>query len=139
MQSTLFQLVTGKQSAIMNIITMTRPDIAYAVEKASQFCQNPGDGHWNGVKRIFAYLAGSAHLGLCFDGQQSNNLIGFTDSDFPGNMDNRRSTSGFVFLFMEPQYHGAANFSNASPFQPPKPNSLQPAKPQKKQFDCSNS
>ncbi len=84
---------------LMYIMTTTRPDIAFAVGQASQFCQNPGDGHWNGVKRIFAYLAGSAHLGLCFDGQQKNNLIGFTDSDFAGNMDNRRSTSGFVFLY----------------------------------------
>jgi transposase InsO family protein len=84
---------------LMYVMTMTRPDIAFAVGQESQFCQNPGDGHWNGVKRIFAYLAGSAHLGLCFDGQQKNNLIGFSDSDFAGNMDNRRSTSGFVFLY----------------------------------------
>ena len=54
---------------LMYIMTMTRPDFAYAIGQASQFCQNPGDGHWNGVKRIFAYLAGSAQLGLCFDGQ----------------------------------------------------------------------
>jgi hypothetical protein len=54
---------------LMYIMTMTRPDFAYAVGQASQFCQNPGDGHWNGVKRIFAYFAGSAQLGLCFDGQ----------------------------------------------------------------------
>jgi hypothetical protein len=53
----------------MYIMTMTRPDFAYAIGQTSQFCQNPGDGHWNGVKRIFAYLAGSAQLGLCFDGQ----------------------------------------------------------------------
>jgi hypothetical protein len=83
----------------MYTTTTTRLDIAFAVGQASQFCKNPGDRHWNGVKRIFAYPAGHVHLGLCFDGQQKNNLIGFTDSDFAGNINNRRPTSGFVFLY----------------------------------------
>ena len=52
--STRYREVIG---CLMYIMTMTRPDFAYAVGQASQFCQNPGDGHWNGVKRIFAYLA----------------------------------------------------------------------------------
>jgi hypothetical protein len=101
----------------MYIMTTTRRDIAFAVGQASRFCQNPGDGHWNGVKRIFAYPAGPVHLGLCFDGQQKNNLIGFTDSDLAGNMDNRRSTSCFVFVQWSLVCHGAENSINVSPPQ----------------------
>lgn len=61
----------------------------------SQFCQNPGEGHWNGVKKIFAYLAGTIHYGLCFDGKLKIDLKGFTESDFAGNTVSRRSTTGF--------------------------------------------
>jgi hypothetical protein len=43
-------------------MTMTRPDIAFSVSQDSQFCENPGNGHWNGVKRILAYLAGTSHF-----------------------------------------------------------------------------
>lgn len=44
--------------------TITRPDIAYAVNKASQFMHSPTDAHWSAVKRILRYLKGTFHHGL---------------------------------------------------------------------------
>ena len=84
--------------SLIYVMTMTRPDIAFSVSQASQFCENPGKGHWNGVKRILAYLAGTSHFGLLFDGNKEEKLIGYSDSDFAGNVDNRRSVSGLLFM-----------------------------------------
>jgi len=44
----------------------SRPDIAYAVAKVSQYSTNPNPAHWSAVKRIFRYLAGTSDRGLCY-------------------------------------------------------------------------
>lgn len=82
---------------LMYVMTMTRPDISFSVRQVSQFCQNPGEGHRNGVTRIFVYLSGTIPYGLCFDGELNIDLTGFTESDFAGNADSRRLTTGFIF------------------------------------------
>jgi hypothetical protein len=84
--------------SIIYVMTMTRPDIAFLLSQASQFCENPGKGHWNGVKMILAYLTGTSHFGLLFDGNKEEKLIGYLDSDYAGNIDNRRLVSGLLFV-----------------------------------------
>jgi len=44
----------------------TRPDIAFAVSTLSQFLDNPGEAHWDVVKRVFRYLSGTANLALTY-------------------------------------------------------------------------
>lgn len=78
----------------------TRPDIAFAVGQAARFCQNPGKAHWSAVKRILSYLAGTTTHGLLFSGKGRTTLVGYTDSDYAGDKDTRRSTSGFIFLHL---------------------------------------
>ena len=73
----------------------TRPDIAYAVSKVSQYSTNPNQSHWSAVKRIFRYLAGTLHRGLCFGLLGPG--IGFTDADW-GSGDDRRSIGGYTFI-----------------------------------------
>ena len=82
---------------LMYITTTTRPEIAFAVGQVSKFCQSPGAAHWNAVKRIFSYLAGTINHGLCFGGG-SPNISGYTDADYAGDKDNFRSTTGFIFM-----------------------------------------
>lgn len=85
--------------SLMYIMVMTRPDIAYAVSQVAQFAQDPGPAHWEGVKRIMSYLAGTQHFGICFGFSNAvHQLSAYTDSDFAGDTDTRKSTSGFVFL-----------------------------------------
>jgi hypothetical protein len=84
--------------SLMYLMVMTRPDIAFAVNQVSQYCQNPGPGHWNGVKRILAYLAGTPNHGLLFKRNDEESLIGYCDADYAGDTDKRRSTTGYVFL-----------------------------------------
>lgn len=82
--------------SLMFVMVTTRPDIAYAVGQVAQHAENPGPAHWKAVKRIFAYLAGTKNYGLRF-GPKSP-LIGYSDADYGGDPDRRRSTSGFLFL-----------------------------------------
>ena len=85
--------------SLMHIMVMTRPDIAYAVGQVAQYAQKPGKQHWRAVKRIIAYLIKTKNFGLCF-GRSSDQLIGFCDADYAGDLQTRRSTSGFLFLHL---------------------------------------
>ena len=74
----------------------TRPDIAHAVGVVSRFMSKPGKQHWEAVKWILRYLKGLSDTCLCFTGA-SLKLQGYVDTDFAGDIDNRKSTTGFVF------------------------------------------
>lgn len=87
--------------SLLYLAMTTRPDIAFAVGQVSQYCQNPGNGHWNAVKRIFSYLAGTPYHGLCFRNSNNQAVIGYSDADFARDQDTRRSTTGYIFF-----YHG---------------------------------
>ncbi|UYV73120.1 hypothetical protein LAZ67_10001878, partial [Cordylochernes scorpioides] len=84
--------------SLMYLMTRTRPDIAYAVSRVSQFMNNPGPSHWTAVKKIFGYLKATKNIGICFGGSScTTSLIGFSDADFAGDLDTRKSTTGYVF------------------------------------------
>jgi hypothetical protein len=57
---------------------------------------NPGKEHWKAVQWIFRYLRGSSSSCLCF-GKSGDGLVGYVDSDYGGDLDRRRSLSGYVF------------------------------------------
>ncbi|RVW67710.1 Retrovirus-related Pol polyprotein from transposon TNT 1-94 [Vitis vinifera] len=75
---------------------LSRPDIAYAVGVVSRFMSRPRKQHWEAVKWILRYLKGSLDTCLCFIGA-SLKLQGYVDADFAGDIDSRKSTTGFVF------------------------------------------
>ena len=79
--------------------TCTRPDISAAVSALSQFMSNPSETHWTGIKRILRYLRGTTSYGLVYDGKDCGELYGFSDADWAGDVNTRRSTSGYVFRF----------------------------------------
>ena len=77
----------------------TRPDIAYAVQHLSQFTSNPSPAHWSAIKRVFRYLNGTRNYGITYGGKTIPKLEGYSDADW-GNSDfDRKSISGYVFLF----------------------------------------
>lgn len=82
--------------SLMYIMLGTRPDIAYAISVVSRYGSNPTNAHWTAVKRIFRYLKATASMRLTYKGSIER-LTGYTDSDWAGDHDTRRSTSGFVF------------------------------------------
>ena len=84
--------------SLMYAMVCTRPDIAHAVGVVSRFLSNPGREHWNAVKWVMRYLCGTSSLSLCF-GTGKPILCGYTDSDMAGDVDTRKSTSGYLVTF----------------------------------------
>jgi histone deacetylase 1/2 len=82
----------------LQYLTLTRPDITFSVNKVCQFLHAPTTVHWAAVKRILRYLKQCTELGLKI--QNSSTLVSaFSDADWAGNIDDRRSTGGFaVFI-----------------------------------------
>lgn len=76
----------------------TRPDIAQAVSVVSKFNADPNAAHLTAVKRILRYLKGTVNLALKYERSELGTLIGFSDADWAGDQDDRRSTTGNVFL-----------------------------------------
>ena len=80
-------------------MTLTRPDIAFSVNKVCQLLHAPTTVHWVAVKRILRYLKQCTCLGLKIHKSGSTLVSGFSDADWAGSLDDRRSTGGFaVFL-----------------------------------------
>jgi hypothetical protein len=92
---TLYRIVVGS----LQYLSLTRPDISFAVNKVCQFMHKPTVHHWSAVKRILRYLQQTLSLGLLIRKDSSTNLQAFSDSDWVGCPDDRRSTGGLcVFL-----------------------------------------
>jgi len=87
---------------LMYAMLGTRPDVAFAVGALSKYSSNPGIKHWNEAVHVLRYLGGTKDLGLVYDRSKgadlSSFILGYTDSDWAGDLDTRRSTGGFVFL-----------------------------------------
>ena len=83
--------------SLMYAMKSTRSDIRYAVGLVSRYQSNPGKTHWQAVKRIFRYLQMTKSMKLCFELDELE-IKGFTDADFVGVTDDRKSISGYVFL-----------------------------------------
>ena len=75
----------------------TRPDIAFAVTRLSRFNSDPTEEHLRYVKYVLRYLKGTKSLRICYNGSSNAGLIGYSDSDWGENKDDRHSTSGKVF------------------------------------------
>ena len=84
--------------ALMYIATCTRPDIAHAVGEDAKFCERYNKSHWTAAKRILKYLKTTQDMSIVFSGFNKGELIGFADANWAGDLDTRRSTTGYVFF-----------------------------------------
>lgn len=92
---TLYRSLVGA----LQYLTITRPDLSYAVNLVSQFLHSPTDDHFAAVKRILRYVKGTVHFGLSFRQHSEFSIIGYSDEDWARCVDTRRSTYGFsIFL-----------------------------------------
>ena len=76
----------------------TRPDISEAVGKLSQHMSRPNNEHWAAAKRVLRYIKGTLKFGLKFERSNNFELIGYSDADWAGDVDTRKSTSGYSFM-----------------------------------------
>lgn len=78
--------------------TTTRPDIIFVVSMISRYMEKPTEDHLLAAKRIFRYSKGTANFGIFYRKVENPCLCGFTDSDYAGNVEDKKSTSDFVFM-----------------------------------------
>ena len=93
---TRYQSTVG---ALMYAACVTRPDITYAVTVLAQYSARPHTSHFNALKRVLRYLRGTTDQTLTYTGTSDPTplLVGYTDSDWANNQDDRRSVTGYVF------------------------------------------
>ena len=84
--------------ALLYLSLSTRPDISFAVGQVAKYSQNPDSTHWDAVTQIFAYLNGTKDLGIWIGGSEKG-ILGYSDADFAGDINDRSSTSGTIFFF----------------------------------------
>jgi hypothetical protein len=93
---------TGYRSVIgaLHYLLHTRPDLAFAVGYLSRFMEAPREDHLIAVKRVLRYVAGTQGHGLHYTKHEEGTpkLIGYSDADMGGDIDDRKSTSGIVFF-----------------------------------------
>jgi hypothetical protein len=82
----------------LRYLTCTRPDISYSVGVVSRFMEEPVYTHLKAVKRILRYIRGTESFGLFYTKAEDFMLEGYSDSDWCGDVDDRKSTSGYVFF-----------------------------------------
>ena len=88
------------QSAIGSLLYLsmrTRRDIAYAVGIVARFYSQPTKEHWTTVKHILRYLNGIQNYGLLYSSGETSDLIGYSDVDWAGDINDCKSTIGYLF------------------------------------------
>jgi hypothetical protein len=86
---------------LIYLMVGTRPDICYTVSVLSRYMQNPRELHWRFVKKLLKYIKTTKDFCLVYTKNKSSDseLIGYSDADYAGSVEDRRSTSGYVFTY----------------------------------------
>ncbi|CAO2836221.1 unnamed protein product [Amaranthus hypochondriacus] len=90
---TLYKSLVGS----LRYLTITRPDIVYGVGLVSRYMETPKESHWCTAKRIVRYIKGTLDYGMFYSYGNEATLYGYSDSDWAGDQDERKSTSGYAF------------------------------------------
>ncbi len=93
--TTMYRRIMGS----LIYMTITRPDLSYAVGVVSHFMQTPRKPHLDLVRRILRYIKHTLHCGIFYEAKSQLQVHGHTYADWVGNVSDRRSTSGFLFSF----------------------------------------
>lgn len=88
------------QSAIGSLLYLsggTRPDITFSVSNLAKFSAKPSKHHWAAIKRVMRYLKGTINFGILYSKQEPKDFVAYSDADWAGDHDDRKSTSGYLF------------------------------------------
>ena len=86
--------------SLMYAQVCTRPDIAFIIEMLGRYHSNPGLDHWKAAKKVMRYLQGTKNYKLMYKRANNLEVVGYSDSDFVGCVDLRKSTSGYIFILV---------------------------------------
>ncbi|KAJ0809226.1 putative RNA-directed DNA polymerase [Helianthus annuus] len=95
MDETLFKQIIGS----LMYITNTRPDIQYVVSLVSRFMSSPTNVHFEAAKKVLRYLQGTLDYGIWYERGGKGLMEVYTDSDFGGDVEDGKSTSGYVVVW----------------------------------------
>ena len=90
---TLYRSIIGS----LLYLTASRPDIAFNVGVCARYQANPKESHLTTVKRIIRYVNGTSNYGLRYSKDSNACLVGYSDADWVGSVDDRKSTLGGCF------------------------------------------
>ncbi|XP_047161805.1 secreted RxLR effector protein 161-like [Vigna umbellata] len=95
MESIPYASVVG---SVMYAQTCTRPYISFVVGRLGRYQSNPGMDHWKATKKFLRYLQGTKEYMLNYRRSDHLEVIGYSDSNYVGCVDSRKSTFGYVYL-----------------------------------------
>ena len=95
MRDTLYALAVG---SLMYAHVCTRPDIAYVVGVLGRYQSNLRVDHWKATKKVMRYLQGTKHFILTYKQTSYLEVTGYSNADFAGCVDSRKSTLGYIFM-----------------------------------------
>jgi len=75
-----------------------RSDLTYGISVVSRFSNGPGIVHWQAVKRILRYLKRTKDMKLCFLNNGNNGIIGYSDANWAGDSEDKKSITGYLFI-----------------------------------------
>jgi hypothetical protein len=89
--------------SLMYAMLGSRPDIAFSVTALSQHSTTPSDDHWDALMRVFRYLHKTKDAQLVFRGSSKHSpcLFGYSDADWAGDINDRRSVGAYVFVLAD--------------------------------------
>ncbi|XP_038106651.1 secreted RxLR effector protein 161-like [Culex quinquefasciatus] len=108
--STKYRSLVG---GLLYLAVVARPDIAAAAAILGRRFSAPRECDWTAAKRVLRYLQGTQDYRLQLGGDKNQDLVGFSDADWAGDAESRRSTSGMLFQY------GGGSITWASRRQPP--------------------
>jgi hypothetical protein len=86
----------------LRYLVQTRPDISFAIGMVSRFMEAPTTEHMSAVKHLLRYVAGTMDIGCSYTSAPGGaHLIGYSDADLAGDIDDRKSTAGTLFFFAD--------------------------------------
>ncbi|XP_040203616.1 secreted RxLR effector protein 161-like [Rana temporaria] len=86
---------------LLYVATVTRPDIAAAVDILCRKVSAPCQRDWKAVKRVMQYIKGTIQMKLRLPATSNPKLVGYVDADWAGDCTDCKSTSGFIFQYEE--------------------------------------
>jgi len=81
-------------------LARTRPDLSFVAGLVAQFMKNPHESHWKEAKITLHYVLGTVQFGIHYSVEVFPLLVGFTDSDWPSDPDDQKSTVGYAFTLV---------------------------------------
>jgi len=83
--------------SLMYAQVCTRPDLAFVTGMLGRYQSNPGEVHWKGAKKALRNCQGTKDIMLTYKRSKKLEIVGYSDADFAGCVDSRKSTSGYIF------------------------------------------